>query len=121
MSIARLTVIRLREPPKALLARGGRDAEVVETLQFLAKKYSRPCSLTLEQLEVEIYGLPCMSEMFADFRDCGIGLRREQEHAGEGLQLRRGWYAFKWFVCYSEDGALYESNMVSETKGSLTS
>jgi len=49
MSVARLTVIRLRETPKFLLGEG-RDAEVVDTLQFIATKYHRPCSLTLERL-----------------------------------------------------------------------
>ncbi|KAK4979670.1 hypothetical protein LTR28_003315 [Elasticomyces elasticus] len=38
MSIARITVIRLKETPKFLLGEG-KDAEVVETLQFIAHKY----------------------------------------------------------------------------------
>jgi hypothetical protein len=50
MSIARVTVIRLKETPKYLVGEG-RDAEVVETLQFIAKKYNRPCSLTLETMQ----------------------------------------------------------------------
>ena len=50
MSIARITVIHLRETPKFLIGEG-RDAEAVETLQFIAKKYNRPCSLTVEMLE----------------------------------------------------------------------
>ncbi|KAK5000888.1 Filamentous Growth Regulator [Elasticomyces elasticus] len=50
MSIARITVIRLKETPKFLLGEG-KDAEVVETLQFIAHKYNRHCSLTLEQLQ----------------------------------------------------------------------
>ena len=50
MSIARLTVIRLKETPKFLIGEG-RDAEVVETLQGIATKYNRPCSLTLEKLQ----------------------------------------------------------------------
>ncbi|KAF2857368.1 MFS general substrate transporter [Piedraia hortae CBS 480.64] len=49
MAIARITIIRLRETPKFLLAEG-RDSEVVETLQFIATKYNRPCSLTLQML-----------------------------------------------------------------------
>lgn len=49
MSILRLTVIRLRETPKYLLGEG-RDEEVVETLQWIANKYHRPCSLTIEGL-----------------------------------------------------------------------
>ena len=49
MSIARVTVIRLKETPKYLLGQG-RDEEVVETLQWMAKKYNRSCSLTTEHL-----------------------------------------------------------------------
>ena len=50
LSILRVTVVRLRETPKYLLGLG-KDAEVIETFEFLAKKYNRPCSLTLEKLE----------------------------------------------------------------------
>ncbi|KAB5585631.1 major facilitator superfamily domain-containing protein [Coniochaeta sp. 2T2.1] len=50
MSVLRITVIRLRETPKYLLGMGD-DAAVVETFQWLAKTYNRPCSLTLQQLE----------------------------------------------------------------------
>jgi hypothetical protein len=50
MSILRVTVIRLKETPKYLIGEG-KDAEVVETLQFIATKYNRPCSLTLEKLQ----------------------------------------------------------------------
>jgi len=50
MSIARVTVIRLKETPKYLVGEG-RDEEVVETLQFIANKYHRPCSLTLERMQ----------------------------------------------------------------------
>lgn len=49
-SILRVTVIRLKETPKYLLTKG-EDAKVVETFQYIAQKYNRPCSLTLEQLE----------------------------------------------------------------------
>jgi hypothetical protein len=50
MSILRITVIRLRETPKYLLGMG-EDDKVVETFQYLATKYNRPCSLTVEKLE----------------------------------------------------------------------
>lgn len=50
MSIARITVIRLKETPKFLVGEG-RDAECVETLLFIARKYNRPCSLTLAQMQ----------------------------------------------------------------------
>jgi MFS family permease len=50
LSILRVTIIRLRETPKYLLGLG-KDADVIETLHFMANKYNRPCSLTLEKLE----------------------------------------------------------------------
>jgi MFS family permease len=50
LSILRVTVIRLKETPKYLLAKG-KDQEVVETFRQISQKYNRPCSLTLEQLE----------------------------------------------------------------------
>lgn len=49
MSLARITVIRLKETPKFLVSEG-RDAECVETLQSIANKYNRPCSLTVEMM-----------------------------------------------------------------------
>jgi hypothetical protein len=50
MSLLRITVIRLKETPKFLVGEG-RDAECVETLQFIANKYNRSCSLTIERME----------------------------------------------------------------------
>lgn len=50
MSIARITVIRLRETPKFLLGQG-KDSEVVQILTDIATRYNRPCSITLAQLE----------------------------------------------------------------------
>ncbi|KAL2149779.1 hypothetical protein VTH82DRAFT_8431 [Thermothelomyces myriococcoides] len=50
MSMLRITVIRLKETPKYLLGMR-EDKQVAETFQYLAKKYNRPCSLTLEKLE----------------------------------------------------------------------
>jgi len=49
MSLLRITIIRLKETPKFLIGEG-QDAQVVETLQNLATKYNRPCSLTIEAL-----------------------------------------------------------------------
>ncbi|ROT43798.1 hexose transporter [Sodiomyces alkalinus F11] len=49
MSMSRVLVVRLKETPKYLLGQG-RDAEVVDNLQAIAKRYDRPCDLTLEQL-----------------------------------------------------------------------
>lgn len=50
MSVARVTIVRLKETPKYLLGIG-EDAKLVETLQSLAAKHNRPCSLTVEKLE----------------------------------------------------------------------
>lgn len=50
MSLMRITVIKLKETPKYLLS-VGEDAQVVETLQSIATKYNRPCSLTVQKLE----------------------------------------------------------------------
>jgi len=49
MSIARITIIQLRETPKFLLGEG-KDEELVKNMQYLAKRYNRHCDLTLEQL-----------------------------------------------------------------------
>ncbi|VUC23513.1 unnamed protein product [Clonostachys rosea] len=49
-SILRVTVIRLTETPKYLLTKN-QDAAVVEVFQNIAKKYQRPCSLTVERLQ----------------------------------------------------------------------
>ncbi len=50
MSVLRVTVVRLKETPKYLLGLGD-DDRVVGTLQFIATKYGRRCSLTVEKLE----------------------------------------------------------------------
>jgi hypothetical protein len=50
LSILRVTVIDLQETPKYLLA-SQRDEDLLKTLNYIAGKYNRPCSLTLEQLE----------------------------------------------------------------------
>jgi MFS family permease len=49
MAILRIVVIRLNETPKFLVGEG-KDVEVVKSLQYVAQKYNRPCSLTVEQL-----------------------------------------------------------------------
>jgi len=50
MSVARITVIRLRETPKYLLGEG-KEQELVDDFHKMAAKYNRKCSLTVEQLE----------------------------------------------------------------------
>lgn len=50
MSIARITVIRLKETPKFLLGEG-KDEELVAGFQAMAQKYNRPCSITVEMLD----------------------------------------------------------------------
>jgi len=49
MSILRITIIQLNETPKYLVGEG-KDEEVVKSLQYIAQKYNRPCSLTVEDL-----------------------------------------------------------------------
>ncbi|KAL2845519.1 major facilitator superfamily domain-containing protein [Aspergillus pseudoustus] len=49
LSILRVTVVRLEETPKFLVSEG-KDEKVVSVLQNIARKYNRPCSLTLERL-----------------------------------------------------------------------
>lgn len=80
MSLLRVTVVRLRETPKYLL--GVREeARLVEDLQELARRYGRPCSLTVEKLEAcgsirGVYNVPFspseawvhLSGLFADRR-----------------------------------------------------
>ncbi|KAG7835481.1 hypothetical protein KL942_005304 [Ogataea angusta] len=48
--LLRLFVLRLDETPKFLVSTG-RDDEAVQALQRIARKYKRPCSLTLDQLQ----------------------------------------------------------------------
>ncbi|KAH6657608.1 major facilitator superfamily domain-containing protein [Truncatella angustata] len=50
MSVLRITIIRLKETPKYLLGKG-QDAALVDSLQSIAHRYNRPCSLTVEKLE----------------------------------------------------------------------
>ncbi|KAM5350553.1 hypothetical protein ACJ41O_007058 [Fusarium nematophilum] len=50
MSLLRVFVIELSETPKYMLS-AGKDVELVDSLQALANKYNRPCSLTLQQLQ----------------------------------------------------------------------
>ncbi|KAJ5220439.1 Major facilitator superfamily domain general substrate transporter [Penicillium chermesinum] len=49
LSVLRVTIIRLQETPKFLLAEG-KDEEAVQVLQNIAKKHNRPFSLTVERL-----------------------------------------------------------------------
>ena len=50
MSVARVTVVRLKETPKFLLGQG-EDSQVVDNFRALASQYNRLCSLTVEQLD----------------------------------------------------------------------
>ena len=50
LSIIRMLVIRLKESPKWLLSQN-RDAEVVKTIEEIARAGGKPCPLTLEQLQ----------------------------------------------------------------------
>lgn len=50
MSIARITIIRLKETPKYLLGEG-KDEQLVAGFQAMAKKYNRPCNITVAMLD----------------------------------------------------------------------
>ncbi len=50
MSVARITVIRLRETPKYLLGEG-KDEKLIQNFRNMAIKYNRPCSITVEMLD----------------------------------------------------------------------
>lgn len=49
LSILRVTVVRLEETPKFLVSEG-KDEKVVAVLQGIARRYQRPCSLTIDRL-----------------------------------------------------------------------
>lgn len=75
MSVLRITVVRLHETPKFLLGQG-REAELVAYFHVVAKKYNKPCSITVEMLEAcgQIHsahgkkGRFSFSELVAHFR-----------------------------------------------------
>ncbi|KAK5789910.1 hypothetical protein VI817_007197 [Penicillium citrinum] len=50
LSILRITIIRLQETPKYLIAEG-KDSDAVRVLQEIATRYNRPCSISLDRLE----------------------------------------------------------------------
>ncbi|KAF7555382.1 hypothetical protein G7Z17_g2215 [Cylindrodendrum hubeiense] len=50
LAAARFFIFRIPESPYFLLSRG-RDAEVIEVIDFISKKAKKPCPLTLEQLK----------------------------------------------------------------------
>lgn len=50
MALLRIFVVRLKETPKFSVS-NNRDAEAIDVLQYIAKKYNRSCSLTLEELQ----------------------------------------------------------------------
>ncbi|ORY19755.1 major facilitator superfamily domain-containing protein [Clohesyomyces aquaticus] len=80
MSIARITIIRLKETPKFLVGEG-RDEECVETLQFIAKKYNRPCSLTIEDMRA------CGS-IYSSRRDSGAHAKSRFSFGEVGVHLK---------------------------------
>jgi len=77
MSLLRVVVINLRETPKFLVGEG-RDEEAVDTLQFIARKYNRPCSLTIEGM-----------------RACGEYSPSRGSHAGSKFSFREIWVHVK--------------------------
>lgn len=49
MSVLRVTVIRLKETPKFYLGEG-KDEQMVADFHTMAKRYNRPCTITVEEL-----------------------------------------------------------------------
>lgn len=96
MSIARLTVIRLRETPKYLIGTGN-DAECVETLQFIAKKYNRPCSLTLEKMQACGTNL-VSSHASSRFSFAEVWVHLKQLFATRRLGLSTSLIWFSWLL-----------------------
>ena len=85
MSIARITVIRLKETPKYLLGEG-KDEEVVDTLQWMATKYNRPCSLTAAEL------MACGVVGTSKSRKCKFSINEVMVHLrGLFLTKKIGW------------------------------
>ncbi|KAL1305020.1 hypothetical protein AAFC00_003920 [Neodothiora populina] len=98
MSILRITVIRLRETPKFLVAEG-KDAEVVETLQFIANKYNRPCSLTLERMEAcGVTGLGGTEHAKSRFSFREVGVHLKGLFATKRLGLSTALIWFSWLL-----------------------
>lgn len=99
MSLLRVTVIRLHETPKYLIGEGA-DVQTVEVLQGIAKKYSRPCSLTLERLEacgptsLSSSGTHASSRF--SFREVGVHLRGL--YATRRLALSTSLIWFSWLL-----------------------
>lgn len=50
LSVLRITIIRLQETPKYLIAEG-KDSDAVRVLQEIATRYNRPCCISLDRLE----------------------------------------------------------------------
>jgi len=103
MSILRITVINLRETPKFLVGEG-RDAECVETLQFIAKKYNRQCSLTIEHMEAcgtinsQSGGTPTHAKKRFSFSFAEIGVHLTGLFATRKLALSTSLIWFSWLL-----------------------
>ncbi|KAK8204599.1 Filamentous Growth Regulator [Zalaria obscura] len=102
MSIARITVIKLRETPKFLIGEG-KDEQVIETLQFIANKYNRPCSLTLERLQAcgvtgaaNGIGLDVHAKSRFSFKEVGVHLKGLFASRKLGLSTSLIW--FSWLL-----------------------
>lgn len=106
-SILRVTVIRLKETPKYLLAKGD-DAAVVAIYQDIAKKYQRPCSLTVDALESmgainSTYGKSrySLSELWAHFH--GLFVTRK-------LAISTILIWISWLLIGNPNSALHQNN-----------
>ncbi|KAF2007380.1 MFS general substrate transporter [Amniculicola lignicola CBS 123094] len=101
MSLLRITIIRLKETPKFLVGEG-KDEQCVQTIQFIAQKYNRPCSLTLErmqacnELSVERRGSVAHATSKFSFGEVGVHLKGLYATKKIGISTSLIW--FSWLL-----------------------
>lgn len=99
MSVARITVIRLKETPKYLLGEG-KDAQLVADFQAMAAKYNRPCSITLEMLEECGPVLSAHGRSKFSIRELTVHIRGLFATKKIALSTVLVWFSWTLIVCY---------------------
>jgi hypothetical protein len=102
-------VVRLKESPKYLLAKG-QDADVVRTFQYIAQKYNRPCSLTLEELEACGTILPTYGKSRYGFGELMAHLRGLFATKKMGISTTMIW--FSWLLIGNDVFGLQRRKLV---------
>jgi hypothetical protein len=109
MSVARITIIRLKETPKYLLGEG-KDTQLVQDFHAMAAKYNRPCSITVEMLDAcgvvqSAHGKTkfSISELTVHFR--GLFVTRTT-----GLSTILIWLSWTLIVGTSDQVSILDSN-----------